>query len=167
MTDQQLDEIKRLAFEARVGTSNVLALAPGPWFIGYESKTVVRAPNGEFVATCVNYETAEFVARSRVAVLDLIEWGERLEHDLEVAARREHRLVTVAHRKNDALSAQLADVQKDLERVTNDLNASNETINMLYERTRRFAAQADKYEQELNAAKEEIIRLRRHLGEIP
>lgn len=77
-----------------------------------------------------------------------------------------------------------------------ELTTANETIDMLYERSGRFAAQADKYEQELKAAKEEkaeairlgderlaelwdmkqkeikslkaeIIRLRRHLGEIP
>jgi hypothetical protein len=47
-----------------------------------------------------------------------------------------------------------------------ELKAANETIAMLYERSGRFAAQADKYEQELKAANEEIIRLRRHLGEI-
>jgi len=48
-----------------------------------------------------------------------------------------------------------------------ELKAANETIDMLYERSGRFAAQADKYEQELKEAKAEIIRLRRHLGEIP
>lgn len=72
---------------------------------------------------------------------------------------------------NDHVRAEFVSEIRRLKSEVNTLNdelaASNATIDMLYERSGRFAAQADKYEQELKAAKEEIIRLRRHLGEIP
>lgn len=46
-----------------------------------------------------------------------------------------------------------------------ELTAANATIDMLYERSGRFAAQADKYEQELKVAKAAILQVQSRLDD--
>ena len=173
MTDDQLEEILALwkagrFYQAGTHASDLVEALRSAWVTTARLKDHAAFLNLENAETKAKFKLLESHLRSEVRselinaafTEGTLKAGDAMQDRmLQVEKERDEARAALAKQKEESGYPRLTEMFHQQEA---ELKAANETIAMLYERSGRFAAQADKYEQELKAAneeKEEAIRL--------